>query len=306
MTETLTAFELELLPRALEFAKENPLTRDTLRRALSCGAEIAMRLIRHIQDGNMVKVAAHLEKLPVDAEIRAETQFSLGDTSGTAYSYVLRENARLTRELSKYKHKTAAEKEQRAAEIRAEISELKEMAKEELGSVKKPTRIKETPETGLLLEVSPYDCHFGKLCYPKEVNDVPYDLEIAEAMYNRAVDTLLKRASVHRFERVLFCLGQDLLHSNGANNATAKGTQLDCDGRFFRTYNVVRKVMIETIEKLRQIAPVDVLTVAGNHDRSIWTLADSVECWFAKQPDVRVDNAPTLENITHSARLDSC
>src|ERR1035441_8397016 len=106
MTEQLSAFELELLPKALEFAKEHELTRNALRRELSCGAEIAMRLIRHIQEGSMVKVAAHLERLPVDAETRAETQFTLGDTSGSAYSYVLRENSRLQRELSKYRHKT--------------------------------------------------------------------------------------------------------------------------------------------------------------------------------------------------------
>jgi len=99
---------------------------------------------------------------------------------------------------------------------------------------------------------------------------------------------------VHKFERVMFCLGQDLLHSNGVNNSTAKGTVVDCDGRFFRTYGAARRVMIETIEKLRQIAPVDVLVVPGNHDRSIWQLADSIECWYHGQKDVKIDNAPTL------------
>jgi hypothetical protein len=293
MAEPLSAFQLELLPKALEFAKLHELTRDALRKHLSCGAENAMRLIHHIQEGNMVKVAARLERLPVNAETRAETQFTLGDTSGSAYSYVLRENSRLQRELSKYRHKTAADKEQRATEIRGEIEELKALVKEELG-VRPSRKLKEVPEGDLMLEVCLYDEHWSKLCWPKETNDAPYDLELVEAIHNRALDTLLKRASVHKFERVMFCLGQDLLHSNGVNNSTAKGTVVDCDGRFFRTYGAARRVMIETIEKLRQIAPVDVLVVPGNHDRSIWQLADSIECWYHGQKDVKIDNAPTL------------
>ena len=289
----LSALELSLLPATLEFAANEALTRDGLKRALSCGSETATRLQNYLKENDVAKVAERLQAIPETAEVRNTVFSALGDTT-SAYGHAIRDVARLQREVSRLKAKGSAEKEQRAQEIRAEIEELKEMAKSEIASVKKPGKPKEVPETGLLLEVSPYDCHFGKLSYPKEVNDAPYDLEITEAMYNRAVDTLLKRASVHKFERVLFCLGQDLLHSNDSNNATAKGTKLDCDGRFFRTYNTVRKVMIETIEKLRQIAPVDVLTVAGNHDRNIWTLADSVDCWFAKQPDVHVDNAPTL------------
>jgi hypothetical protein len=294
----LTAYEIELLKLALPYAVKletagETLTRDGLRRELSCGKDIASRLRVYLKENQMAKVAARLVAIPENAEIRNEVQLMLGDTT-TDRAHLLRENSRLLREVSRLKARGSAEKDQRAAAIREEIEELKSLAKSELGAVKKLGKSRDIPEGDLLLEVSPYDHHFGKLVYPKEVNDVPYDLEVAEAMYNRAIDTLLKRASVHKFERVLFCLGQDLLHSNGMSNSTAKGTQLDCDGRFFRTYNIVRKVMIETIEKLRRVAPVDILTVAGNHDRSIWTLADSVDCYFSKQPDVHVDNAPTL------------
>jgi len=58
-------------------------------------------------------------------------------------------------------------------------------------------------------------------------------------MFTRALETLLDRAKGYSFSRVLFILGNDLLHSNGMNNSTANGTVVDCDGRFQRTYKVV-------------------------------------------------------------------
>ena len=295
MSSELSAYELKLLPAALEYAqKTTDQTRDGLKRTLSCGSDIAQRLLNYIQTIDAVKIAEHLKALPERAEERAVVGYTMGDTSGSAYSFVLRENIRLKRALAKAKFQTEAEKEQRLQEIRGEIEELKALAKSEVASVKRPGKLKDAPDGDNLLEVCLYDEHWGKLCYPRETADAPYDLEIVEAMHNRALNTLLKRASVHKFERVLFCLGQDLLHSNGMDNATAKGTLVDCDGRFFRTYHIVRKTMIATIEKLRQIAPVDVLVVPGNHDRSVWTLADSIECWFNGQADVHINNEPTL------------
>jgi len=224
----LTQYELSLLSEALELARQDPtLTRDGLKRALHCGSDIATRLQHHIQENGMVKVAEHLQALPENAENRAEVQFALGDTSGSSYSYVLRENARLQKALAKAKHKDGAEKEQRETEIRAEIAAMQAEAKIE----RKFPKVKPAESTGLLLEVCIADAHFGRLSYSKETNDAPYDLLIAQASFMRALETLLDRAKGYTFERILMPLGHDLLHSNGMNNATAGGTPLDCDGR---------------------------------------------------------------------------
>ncbi len=53
-------------------------------------------------------------------------------------------------------------------------------------------------------------------------------------------------------------------------------------------------MMTRTIERLRLVAPVDVVMVSGNHDAlSVWHLGDSLECYFDKCPDVRINNDPT-------------
>ena len=80
MSEKLSAFELSLLPRALEFAKTQSLTRDGLKRALACGTDTATRLQHYMQEQDIIKVAEHLQKLPEAAETRAEVQFALRDT----------------------------------------------------------------------------------------------------------------------------------------------------------------------------------------------------------------------------------
>src|SRR6185437_7298527 len=51
--------------------------------------------------------------------------------------------------------------------------------------------------------------------------------------------------------------------------------------------------MVRAIEKLRQIAPVKVVIVSGNHDQlSCWHLGDSLECYFHNYTDVEIDNLP--------------
>jgi len=288
----LSALELGLLPAALDFAMKleegESLTRDALKRALSCGSDTAMRLKQHIEDEGMVKVAEHLQNLPINSEVRAETQFSIGDTSGSSYSYVLRENARLQRALAKSKQKTEAEKEQRAQEIRAEIEELKN-----LDRTVKPSA-KPAVATGNLLEINIADAHLGKLSWAPETGHESYDTKIADAMYRRAQSTLFERAKYVKFEKVLMVIGNDLLNSDTAEGTTTKGTQVSTDGRYHKTFYRARTLIIDSIEQARKTAPVHVVVMPGNHDRlACFHLGDSLEMYFHGQADVVIDNEPT-------------
>jgi hypothetical protein len=52
-------------------------------------------------------------------------------------------------------------------------------------------------------------------------------------------------------------------------------------------------MIIEQIDKLREIAPVEVLVVPGNHDetRTLF-LGDAVQCWYRNDKHVEVRNEP--------------
>ena len=289
----LTSYELALLPKALDFARSNELTRDGLRESLACGASVATHLQHHIQSMEMVKVAERLEKLPITAEVKNEVQFAQGFQGDSAYGFVLRQNANLQRALAKEKMKTENEKEKRAQNIRAEVSDLLSQAKEELVAVRKPKKTVSFKEGDLMLEIATPDLHVGKLAHTAETGRRPYDVKIAIATFNRALEGLIERTKNYPISEILFVCGNDLFNSDNEDNTTTGGTAVDTDGRFFKTFRHTRKMIVTAIERLRQIAKVKVLMCPGNHDRQTsYHLGDSLECYFHADPMVVVDNLP--------------
>jgi hypothetical protein len=176
-------------------------------------------------------------------------------------------------------------------DARAEIEALKEEAKTFSHPAVTISRTQEV--TGNLLEVAIFDHHFGKLGWKAQTRDKNYDLAIAEAVYFRALDHLIGRAQAYKYDRILFIVGQDLLHFDGLEGKTTKGTPMDIDGRYQKVFTTARRAMVASIEKLRLLAPVDVIVVPGNHDSlSSWAIGDSLECWFHAYEDVVIDNEP--------------
>jgi hypothetical protein len=175
--------------------------------------------------------------------------------------------------------------------VRKEIELLKEEAKQFARVPKVVAR--SARRSGNMLEINIPDIHVGKLAWPKETSGRPYDTLIAPKMYHRALNTLLERTKGYDFEEVLFVVGNDLFNSDDLEGRTTKGTQVTTDGRYHKTFYTVRHMITDSIERLREIAPVKVVMVSGNHDNlSVWHLGDSLECYFHKYPDVTIENNP--------------
>lgn len=173
-----------------------------------------------------------------------------------------------------------------------EIAALKEEAKKS-ARVPQPVVYPFT-RSGNLLELMLPDLHAGKLSWNKETGYADYDLAISVETYRRALDSLLTQCSHYHFDKIILGVGNDLLQSDNIQGTTYSGTKVDTDSRFHKVYVTVRKMLTETIEKLRKIAPVEVKLVPGNHDTlSTFTLGDSLECYFTNYSDVAVDNSPT-------------
>src|ERR1700676_2299689 len=162
-------------------------------------------------------------------------------------------------------------------EILDEIADLQSLATN--GLKRKVLKIERPEEVSRnMLEINISDQHFGKLAWPKETGHEPYDVQIAQAMFMRALNTLIERSSGYKFDRVLFVVGNDLLNSDNAENMTTKGTVVTTDIRYHKTYRTVRFTLIEAIEKMKLIAPVTVMVVPGNHDQlAAWHMGDSLE-----------------------------
>lgn len=176
------------------------------------------------------------------------------------------------------------------ARARREIETLLADAKKGIKPWPQPKRSKPGEH---LLEIAIPDLHIGKLAWSEETLGANYDHKIACALYRDAIETLIARTSAFKFSRIVLPIGNDFFHSDNKAGTTTKGTPLDNDSRFQKTYLAGRRLMVEAIERLRTIAPVTAVMVPGNHDAlSNFCLGDSLECWYHNTPDVTVMNAP--------------
>lgn len=145
-----------------------------------------------------------------------------------------------------------------------------------------------------LLEISIFDPHLGKLAWAPESGE-NYDIKIAKSRFQEATAYYLDLAKALQVTKILFVLGNDLFHTDGITNATTAGTPQDWDVRWQKAFTEVRKLMIQCIDNLRTVAPVDVLIVPGNHDRAqCYYLGEALECWYHNCKEVVVDNSPKL------------
>jgi hypothetical protein len=170
---------------------------------------------------------------------------------------------------------------------------MKSLAKAEISSVKKPGKTLGKPEGDILIEFALPDLHIGKLAHVAETGRRPYDVKIGIATFNRALDGLIERTKNYNASEILFVCGNDLFNSDSPENTTTGGTAVSTDGRFFKTFRSTRQMIVRAIERMRQIAKVQVLICGGNHDRqSCYHLGDSLECYFHDDPSVVVNNLP--------------
>ncbi len=157
--------------------------------------------------------------------------------------------------------------------------------------VYQPTKHVPRAKEGRLLVVSLFDAHLGKLSWAEQ-DGANYDLKIAKEVYMKALKDLIAKAQVQGgISRILFPVGNDYLTCDGDDNETSAGTPQSVDGRFPKIFREARKMLVEAIDYLRLVAPVDVIVIAGNHEReSMFHLGDALECWYHADESVTIDN----------------
>lgn len=185
--------------------------------------------------------------------------------------------------------------------VKAELASLLADAKRQLVDAHvAPPRVasenKRASDRGsVLLELAIPDLHLGKLAWKPETGYTDYDVKIAEKLFDQAVHALIERTKTFTFDRIVFPVGNDLLHSDTKQGTTTRGTPLDTDTRYYKAFGIARRLISRAIDRLRQIAPVTVVCVPGNHDQlSTYHLSDSLSCLYHATPDVEILGDPTL------------
>ena len=149
-------------------------------------------------------------------------------------------------------------------------------------------KIKRTKGNHLLV-INPADVHIGKLAVALETGD-EYNTKIATERVLEGITGLIAKSKGFSIERVLFCIGNDILHIDNVYNTTTAGTPQDANGKWWQHFELALDVYVKCVEILRQIAPVDVIHCMSNHDyQSGFHLAHALKSWFRNTKDVTFD-----------------
>ena len=140
-----------------------------------------------------------------------------------------------------------------------------------------------------LLVINPADIHIGKYANGVETGD-GYNVETACMRVLEGIEGLISKADGFGIERVLFCIGNDVLHIDNVYNQTTAGTGQDVDGKWWEHFEIALALYVKCVEILREIAPVDVVHSMSNHDyQSGFHLAHALRSWFKDDKDITFD-----------------
>lgn len=171
------------------------------------------------------------------------------------------------------------------------VEAIRELIKE-VPKLKTPKK-NYTLDGNYLLEVALMDVHFGMLAWDKETGH-DYDINIAEEVFLYAVQDLLAKSAGYNPSQIIFPFGNDFLHIDDQTNQTPQNRNLlDADSRLIKIYQKAKKSVVKAINYCREVAPVHVCWVPGNHDPNVsYYMCDTISEIFSKDKDVTVDISP--------------
>ncbi len=136
----------------------------------------------------------------------------------------------------------------------------------------------------VVYEISLPDIHYGKLH--------GFTLKEIEEQFLGVVEDLVTKAKGLDIEKFLLPIGNDGMNSEGMRKTTTKGTPQEESADWKETFRGYWTLMVTAIDYLKQVAPVDVIVVSGNHDyERMFYAGDVIAGWYRNDDNVTVDNS---------------
>lgn len=127
-----------------------------------------------------------------------------------------------------------------------------------------------------LLTIDLADVHFLKLCVKTETG-YEYNRQMARHRVIEGTRALLKMAEPMGVGRILFVLGNDILHTDNPRSTTTSGTYQDSDGSLFQGFSDAALAITEAIDEAAKVAEVDLIHCMSNHDWTFgWALSQAI------------------------------
>ena len=150
---------------------------------------------------------------------------------------------------------------------------------------------REINPTGNLLVIDPADIHIGKLASSFETGE-EYNNQIAVQRVLEGVDGILSKAAGFNIDQIIFVAGNDVLHVDSPKRQTTSGTPQDTDGMWYDNFLIAKKLYVDVIDRLMQIADVHFMYNPSNHDYTHgFFLADSIKSWYRDCENITFDTS---------------
>jgi hypothetical protein len=170
----------------------------------------------------------------------------------------------------------------KGVDVEKEIENLHKLFLEDLKnySPKYNTYTREVKNEPHLLVIDPADIHIGKLCSAFEVGE-EYNNQIAVQRVLSGVNGILDKVSSLNIDKILFVIGNDILHIDNPKRTTTGGTPQDTDGMWHSNFLIAKQLYVDIIEKLICVSNVEVVFNPSNHDYTNgFFLAQVIESHF--------------------------
>jgi DNA repair exonuclease SbcCD nuclease subunit len=147
-------------------------------------------------------------------------------------------------------------------------------------------------DSGEILEIDLPDLHAGLFSWHEETME-DYDIHIAKTNLMKCLDDIINRCSGRKFSKIIFATLGDLLHVDNDNQTTARGTFQQIDGRIPKVFDMTLDALIDAVGLLGAYAPVEVVYVAGNHDKTLgYALMKALEKAYRNDCNILFDISP--------------
>lgn len=147
----------------------------------------------------------------------------------------------------------------------------------------KPKQKKPTKEENLYL-IGISDVHFGKRSITSE------SFSDSKKRFNEAVESLISRIGNEKIDQIVFPFGNDFFNFDSKFNQTTSGTPQSNELDWADLFNECKKILINTIDTLLEIAPVNIISVYGNHDyHSAISMSHLLDAYYHNDQRITTD-----------------
>lgn len=148
----------------------------------------------------------------------------------------------------------------------------------------KPVKPKQYKPDAEILEITLADMHKGSRSPYVDGKDV-------EDKFEFTINDIIERCGKRKFSKIYMVLGGDNSHFDTKKRTTTAGTQVETNGQTAsEIFSDLLSMYYWGIDKLRQIAPVEVVCLPGNHDWIVSLLiAMTIQTYYKDCDNVIVD-----------------